>query len=217
MSTTTDTIHIDSFQVSLHGRKILCQGPFRSGAYPPLLEHMTDLRIPFQRRVLLTNGTHASTASSQYDAQIRIRDTSDWSLALTYILHAPKDVLVIAMDLPIPDAVWPKLPKTVTLVHMVTAPLRSVTPYDVLFFAPVVDTAGDHILKVLQPIHKRPLQLKDIFQELRVAGAGLAWTREEGGSLYWYDPVSEKEALGSEPLSNRQLSELFLTLSHQFS
>jgi hypothetical protein len=213
---TDATVRIDSFQDPLHGSKILCQGPFVQGAYPPLLEYMTDLRTPFRRRVLLTSSSCLSETRVM-DAVFRVRDTTDWSLALTYILHAPKDVLVVVQDIPIPDAVWAKLNGTITLVHLVTAPLRTVSPYDAIFFAPV--TEGDHVLRILQQVYKKTLQakdLKDIFQELRVAGAGLAWTRTNP-SLCWYDPVSETDALGSEPLSKKQLSELFLTLSHQFA
>jgi hypothetical protein len=54
-------------------------------------------------------------------------------------------------------------------------------------------------------------EYKEIIAELRVAGAGLAYT---GGSMYWYDIVATQ---GSDTLSRKQLSELFAWLSSQFS
>jgi hypothetical protein len=58
--------------------------------------------------------------------------------------------------------------------------------------------------------------LKEILQELRVAKAGLAWTKVEEtveGALYWYDP----EVVTGESLTKKQLSELFQFLSVQFN
>jgi len=155
-----------------------------------------------------------------------MKEGLDWSLALTYILHAPKDVLVVAEDIPIPDAVWSKLTPHITFLHIVTAPLRVVVPYDTIFFAPIDDitnTYTDTVLKALQSSFKKTFQQKefrDILQELRVAKAGLAWTAvEEGssggirGALYWYDPEVAEE----DPLSRKELSDLFQMLSHQFT
>ena len=60
-------------------------------------------------------------------------------------------------------------------------------------------------------------EYKEVIQELRIAKAGIAWTRFEedtqGGSIYWYDPV---ETNPGDSLSNRQMSELFGWLSEQF-
>ena len=94
-----NTIHLEAFQANLHGLKILCQGPFTKGAFPPVLEAIENIKIPFQRKVLLIGGDaspFAKTFSLKYDATFHIGNTIDWSLALTYILHAPKDVLVVA-------------------------------------------------------------------------------------------------------------------------
>ena len=51
---------------------------------------------------------------------------------------------------------------------------------------------------------------KEILNELRVAGAGIMWTRmneeRSNGNIYWYDAV---EVSQSGKLSNSQMSELF--------
>jgi hypothetical protein len=155
-----------------------------------------------------------------------MKEGLDWSLALTYILHAPKDVLVVAEDIPIPDAVWSKLTPHITFLHIVTAPLRVVVPYDTIFFAPIDDitnTYTDTVLKALQSSFKKTFQQKefrDILQELRVAKAGLAWTSVgevpgigARGALYWYDPEGSEE----EVFTRKELSDLFQMLSHQFT
>jgi hypothetical protein len=106
-------------------------------------------------------------------------------------------------------------------VHIVTAPLRAVQAYDTIFFAPVDDLGNsyvDLILKTLVSVYKKTYtqkDLKEILQELRVAKAGLSWTKvgETEGSLYWYDP----EIVTGESLTKKQLSELFQFLSVQFT
>ena len=216
-----NTIHLEAFQANLHGLKILCQGPFGKGAFPPVLEAIENIKIPFQRKVLLIGGDaspFARTFSLKYDATFHIGNTTDWSLALTYILHAPKDVLVIAEDIPIPDAVWSRLPKTITFLSVVKTPLKNVMPYDAVFFAAIEDFgtfyASDTAYKAVLALTRKPYgpkEYRDILQELRVANAGLAWLKGSE-SLFWYDPVSEN----SEQLSRKQLAELFSWLSSQF-
>jgi len=224
----SDTVHISAFQTQIHGTTILCQGPFPKSKQPPILESVQDLHHPFKRKVLLTNSplNFSKHLSVSYDAVFQIREPVDWSLALTYILHCPKDVLVVAEDLPIPEALWPKLHKSITFVHIVSTPLKNLKPYQTVFFAPIEDVAtgfGDTVFKALQQTYRRsytPQNFKEIVQELRVAGASLAWTRiGEGsnvdgqGSLYWYDPVLDQ---GSDTLSKGQLADLFSWLSCQF-
>jgi hypothetical protein len=221
-----ETVHLDAFQTNLHGIKILCQGPFVREKLPPLSDTIHALRSPFKRKVLLTNTPFSfnKLLSFQYDVTFQIREGVDWSLALTYILHAPKDVLVVAEDIQIPDAVWPKLTKSITFVHIVTTPLRAVQPYDAIFFAPIDDihsNYSDILYKALTTVYNKTMSqkdLKDILQELRVAKAGLAWTKvgeeKPQGALYWYDPDA---TVGEEPLSKKQLYDIFQWLSTQFT
>jgi hypothetical protein len=56
---------------------------------------------------------------------------------------------------------------------------------------------------------------KEILQELRVANAGLVWTRVDEavtGALYWYDPVPKQSAA----LSKKQMGELFGWLAAEY-
>lgn len=221
LSGMTETIHLDAFQAKLHGLKILCQGPFPKGKLPPILEAIENIKAPFQKRVLLTNVDvpfFANTFALKYDATFQINNIIDWSLALTYILHAPKDILVVAEDLAIPEGVWSKLSKSITFVSIVKTPLKNVTPYDTVFFAPIEDFgtvyASDTVYKAVLALTRKPYgqkEYREILQELRVANAGLAWLRGSE-SLFWYEPVSEN----SEKLSRKQLAELFTWLSNQY-
>jgi hypothetical protein len=223
----SDTVHINAFQTSLHGTAILCQGPFPKSKLPPILESTEDLKAPFKRKVLLTNSPFAfRTLSLSYDATFQIREGMDWSLALTYILHAPKDVLVVVEDLPIPDAFWPKLHKSITVVHIVSAPLKNLKPYSTVLFAPIEElTTGyaDTVFKALIALYKKTYSqqtFKELIQELKVAGASVAWTKigeattlDSSGSLYWYEPT---ETQGTDTLTKPQLADLFGWLSSQF-
>jgi len=53
---------------------------------------------------------------------------------------------------------------------------------------------------------------KEILQELRVAGAGIAWTKVEeemgNGSIYWYDPVQQ-----GERMEKGQMADLMMYLA----
>ena len=101
--------------------------------------------------------------------------------------------------------------------------MANLRPYDAIFCAPVEELASsysEYIFKVLQSVYKTSYNLKEhkeVIQELRIAKAGIAWTRFEedtqGGNMYWYDPV---ETNPGDSLSNRQMSELFGWLSEQF-
>ena len=203
----SDTVHINAFQTPLHGTAILCQGPFPKSKQPPILEYVQDLKAPFKRKVLLTNSpfTFRTTLSLTYDATFQIREGIDWSLALTYILHAPKDI---------------------TVVHVVSTPLKNLKPYSTVLFGPIEDlTTGyaDTVYKALTAIYKKSYTqqtFKELIQELKVAGASLAWTSiqelktlDSAGALYWYESVSDASA---DALTKPQLADLFVWLSSQF-
>ena len=92
------------------------------------------------------------------------------------------------------------------------APLRETVPM-AFFFADDVDSH-----RVLQMVYKPSYTVgenKEIVQELRVAGAGLVWTRigeGGGGAIYWYDPVAVQPSL----LSRGQMSQLFEWFAAQY-
>jgi len=209
-----ETVQVNAFQTNLHGGRILCQGPFPSNQHPPLEEAVTSLRVPFKRRVLLTNGT---CVTGPFHAVFQIQEGSDWTLALTYMTHAPKPCLVMVDEVPIPSALWARVPPSVTLVHRVSTPLASTTPYSTLFFAPIQDSTSvyaEQVLRTLQQRYKSTYsakEFKEVVNELRVAGLGLVCS---GGQLEWYEPVPD--SLDSGTWSKRQLAELFERLARQF-
>jgi hypothetical protein len=219
------TIHVDAFDTQLHGAKILCQGPFSPNALPPLIDIVQNHRDPFKKRVLLTKAAFSlcKTLSLNYDAIFQMSDMNDWTLALTYITHCPKPALIIVDDVNIPDAIWSRLTKSITLIHITSTPIRSPTPYDAVFFAPIQDIGSSYsefVFRQIQALFRSSYtqkEYRDILTELRVAGAGLAWSRWDetntSGSIYWYDTISQQ---GSDILSKKQLSDIFLWLNAQF-
>jgi hypothetical protein len=228
MAAAADTIQLEAFNVNLHGTKILCQGPWSDGKYPPILDSVKKLRDPFKRQVLVsrTPFSFSKALPLQYDATFQVKETADWSLILTYLAYAPKPALAIIEDVEVPDAVWGKLASTITCVHITATPIRNVRAYDAVFFAPIGEAGttastgwnaggyAEFVFHQLQMLYKgaalTSAHYKEIVQELRVASAGLAYT---SGTIYWYDTVASQ---GSEPLSNRQLSELFTWLAGHF-
>jgi hypothetical protein len=206
-------VHLEAFQANLHGSRILLQGPYSPGKYPPVLEAIQNIREPFKRRILLTSHTDliANTIKLSYEAVFRIQTTTDWSLVLNYIQHLISQpigtpLLVVIEDLEIPDGFFAKLPATVTsnkitMVNFTSKPIKIhpdlASLYDTIFF-PVQQDIGaqgaHHIFTALQVIY-RPgwsfQEFREILTEVRAAGAGLCWTRVGGknGNIFWYDPV----------------------------
>jgi hypothetical protein len=221
----THTVQIDAFNKNLHGCRILCQGPFSNGKYAPIMESIQKLREPFKKKILLTRAAFSLSKfiPLQYDATFQVKDSQDWTLILTYITYAPKPLLVVAEDVPIPDALWQKINRTTTFVNITSSNVLNIRPYDTIFFAPIEELTNsytDYVYKLLQSVYKHSYttkEHKEVLQELRVALAGICWTKYEedtaGGAIYWYDPVSENQG---DNLSNKQMSELFTWLADQF-
>lgn len=190
------------------------------------MESIQKLREPFKKKILLTRAAFSLNKylPLQYDATFQVRDSQDWTLILTYITYAPKPLLVVAEDVPIPDGLWQKLTKATTFVNITSSYQINIRVYDAVFFAPIEELNSsytDYVFKILQSIYKvsyTQKEHKEILQELRVANAGICWTKHEedrqGGNIYWYDPVEKNEG---DSLSNKQLSELFSWLSQQFN
>jgi hypothetical protein len=225
MSAASDTLQIEAFQTNLHGAKILCQGPFPPDRQPPILESITDRRQPFQKKVLLslTPFSFSKSLALSYDATFHVATAADWSLALTYIVHCPKPTLVVADDIPVPDAVWARIPRTVTFVHLLSTPARNPKLYDAVFFAAINDSNTPYsemtyrgVQALLGSVGTK--EYREIINELRVASAGIAWSKvdetTEAGALYWYDPVKQQ---GAETLSKKQLADLFSWLAAYFA
>ena len=221
----TSTIQIDGFSTNLHGCRILCQGPFSNGKYAPIMDSIQKFREQYKKQILLSHATFSlcQQLPLQYDATFQVKDAADWTLILTYITYAPKPLLVVSDDIPIPDGLWQKLNKSTTFVNITTSHIPNLRPYDTIFFASVEELTmsyAEYVLKVLQSVYKPSYtqkEHKEVLQELRVANAGICWTRHEesavGGNIYWYDTVSNQ----GDSLSNKQMSELFMWLSRQMT
>ena len=52
-----ETIQLEAFNTNLHGSKVLCQGPFKQGKYPPVMDAIQQLRTPFKKKILISNTT----------------------------------------------------------------------------------------------------------------------------------------------------------------
>jgi len=221
----THTVQIDSFSTNLHGTRILCQGPFQNGKYAPIMDSIQKLREPFKKKILLTKTAFSLSKyiPLQYDTVFQVKDSIDWTLILTYITYSPKPLLVIAEDIQIPDGLWQKLNRVTTFVNITSSYILNIRPYDAIFFAPIEELSNsytEYVFKILQSVYKAnysPKEHKEILQELRVAKAGICWTKYEedsqNGNIYWYDPVFSNRG---DSLSDKQMSELFIWLSDQF-
>ena len=213
-----ESIHIEAFNKNIHGCRILCQGPFLN-KYPPIMEYAQKLRDPFKKKILLTKSTFNKSLPLQYDAVFQVKDTIDWTLILTYITYSPKPLLAVMEEISVPDGFWQKINNMTTVVNINSSYTLNIKPYDTIFFSSMEDPSQsytEYVLKLLQNVYKASYsqkEHKEIVQELRVAGAGICWTRhQETGNIYWYDPVSNQ----GDSLSNKQMSELFIWLSNQF-
>lgn len=220
-------INLDAFNTPLSSSRILCIGPFNQSKFPPLHDAIKDIRSPPKKKIWIGRQiTNLPIFPATYDAQFAITDpATDWVLALTYLSHCTKPALLVIEDVPVPDAVWSRLRTGLTAIVFTTTP-TSITPYDAIFFAPVQDlnTQAQYVNTIVgclthifkQPSYQ-PKEYRDILQELRIASAGLVWTRvgETGtqGALYWYDATPIEN---SEQLSKKQLADLFIRLSQQF-
>ena len=212
---STDTLHIEAFHSQLHGARILCHGGFTADQMPPLYESIQPLRTPFKRRILVTGSplSLCTLLPLPYDAQFHVKDNHDWTMVLTYMTYVVKPLLLVVENLAIPDAIWQKLQRTTTVIHM--APVRTpvtLKSYDVIFFPPMETMTREEtewMYTALQTVYRPTYSAKEhkeVLHEIRVAKAGMCWSRmdeeAQGGALYWYDPVAQQgDAVSREQLS----------------
>ena len=218
-----ETIKLDAFNTNLHGCRILCQGPFPK-QYPPIMESIQKLREPFKKRILLTNTPFGISTylPMAYDTVFQMKDTTDWTLLLTYLTYAPKPLLVISEDIVIPDGLWPKVSRQTTFVNFTSSQVIPIRPYDAVFFASMEEVSNsyaDHMYKMLQILYRASYSGKEhreILQELRVARAGLVWSRideeSQGGSVFWYDPSPVQTA---DKLMPSQMADVLTLIAAQ--
>jgi hypothetical protein len=218
-----ETIKLEAFNANLHGCRVLCQGPFPKH-YPPIMESIQKLREPFKKKILLTNTPFGISKylPMAYDTVFHMKDAADWTLLLTYITYAPKPVLVVSEDIVIPDGLWPKITRQTTFVNFTNSLVFSGRPYDAIFFAPMEDVSGmytDYVFKLLQSLYRASYSMKEhkeIIQELRIASAGLMWSKvdeeSQGGCVCWYDPTPSQTG---DRLTSNQMAEVLIALAGQ--
>jgi hypothetical protein len=218
-----ETIKLDAFNTNLHGCRILCQGPFPK-QYPPIMESIQKLREPFKKRILLSNTPFGISKylPMAYDTIFQMKESVDWTLLLTYITYAPKPLLVVSEDIVIPDGLWPKMTRQTTFVNITSATVLHVRSYDAIFFTPMEDVSNsyaDYVFKLLQSLYRASYSTKEhreILQELRVAQAGLVWSKvdeeSQGGSVCWYDPVSIQ---ATDRLTPNEMAEVLTVIAGQ--
>jgi hypothetical protein len=222
-----ERISLESFDTKLHGHTILCNGTFRENnkiKMPPIIEYVSKLKEPFKKKILLSNTPLGLSKHIHinYDAVFSIHDASDWTMIATYITYVPKPLLIICEE-SVPDALWNKLTRGITFIHITNKPIINLRAYDCIFFSITDDISANYIEythRILQNVYKTVYTLrehKDIIQELKVAKSGLVWTRidEETptGNIFWFDPIENIQGDGFSP---NQLSELFQCLAHHF-
>jgi hypothetical protein len=211
------TINIEGLSTSLRGGK-------------HLIIHGTNMKMPdfadflsggepIQRYLLLTgrNGDMSAQFWFPWNGVLTLVDARDWNFALTYIANAPKPLFCLVDDsLTVPEAFLRRVPASVTLVHLIQpspelATSMALPHYDSVFISPIDDIGSkfyESALTCLQRVFKRhgEYDMKEVLRELRVAGAGLVWTRiqesDPGGAVYWYEPgpVSPKLLLSAKAL-----------------
>ncbi len=201
----TDVVKLENFDTPLVGHHTLFLYDPRSVAPLPGLVDTVLHGEAYSRRILLT--TPACTLSSlfraEWDAVYQPADQKEWSLILTYCLYAPKRLCVVVDDgLAVPDAFFQRLPAGTTVIAIKSldgAAELQLGRCDAVCFPAISDTTGMEaaaILKIVGGLAGNPSSTESRrawLRELRVARAGLIWTRigepASTGAVYWYDPA----------------------------
>ena len=204
------TINIEGLSTPLRGAKhLVLRAP--NMRMPDFADFLSGGE-PIQRYLLLTgrNGDMSANFWFPWNAVLTLVDGRDWNYALTYLANAPKPLFCLVDDsLTVPEAFLRRIPASVTFVQLAqpTAELATsmaLPHYDSVFLAPIDDIGSkfyESALTVLQRVftkHK-DYDMKEVLRELRVAGAGIMWTRiqesDPGGAVYWYEPGSASPKL----------------------
>jgi hypothetical protein len=184
-------LHIEAFNDNLRGKRILQYIRGRNDAGTPVFE------TAFARKVLVSTGSKPSheLLRTRWDVHYSISDPKEWILIVTYIANAPKPLCVLCEDgAELPDIVMKKVATiqgvTIVCQRLMTNGIGGLNNYDVLFFPPVDDIGGNEsaiMLQALNALAPSSEDRREWLKELRIAGAGLVWSRQSG--ISWYDPA----------------------------
>jgi hypothetical protein len=134
----------------------------------------------------------------------------DWSFILTYISNSPKPSCIFIEDgIDPPEAFIKRLPQHVTLIVQKSLGLRPSQQFDTIFFPPITEPSSQEANYVLGTLdillQNKNDERRSWLKELRVAGAGLVWTRvaesQSHGAVYWYDPHDSEVRINKLPPS----------------
>jgi hypothetical protein len=202
----SDILHIEAFSDNLRGKRILQYiRPGRSGSGTPVVDRAeADSADAFARKVLISAAVRPSheLLRTHWDVHYSIADSKEWILIVTYIVNAPKPLCVVCEDgAELPDIVMKKVASvagvTIICQRLMTNGIRGLNAYDVIFFPPIDDITGNEsgaILQALNTLSPGAEDRREWLKELRVAGAGLVWSRQTG--ICWYDPVETIRTIG---------------------
>ena len=210
-NTMTDVVKLENFDTPLTGAHTVFYiegGPFAHPTLPGTLDSILHGE-PYSRRVLVTfpSSRCSSLFRCNWDAVFQPADQKEWSLILTYCSYAPRPLFIHIDDtVNPPDAFFQRLPQGTTITEVrrletvpeaptaPTGPIRA----DVIFYPPVQDLTTADATAIIRSLNvqvgSRDAEGKKAYlRELRVARAGLAWTRIQEptsyGATYWYDPA----------------------------
>jgi hypothetical protein len=200
-----DILHIEAFSDNLRGKRILQYIRAGKDRGTPIIDRAeADSADAFARKVLITAGSRPSheLLRTQWNVHYSVSDPKEWILIVTYIVNAPKPLCVVCEDgAELPDIVMKKLASvqgvTIICQRMMTNGLRGLANYDALFFPAIDDIGGNESAMILQALNMLCPGAEDRrewLKELRVAGAGLVWSRQSG--ISWYDPVETIRTVG---------------------
>ncbi len=213
----TDVVKLENFDTPLVGSHTVFY--IEGGALAcPSLPGTLDALIhgePYNRHVLITAPTSrcSSLFRCNWDAVFQPADQKEWTLILTYCSYAPRPLFVHIDDaVHPPEAFFQRLPQgtTVTEVRRLETVSESPIRADTIFYPPVQDLTSADATAIIRSLNvqvgSRDVEGKRAYlRELRVARAGLVWTRVREptahGTTYWYDPVDGPAHVGKATYS----------------
>ena len=201
----TEVVKLENFDISpTHQHTLFFYDPRAASPLPGLFDTALHGEA-YNRRILLTTPTCtlSSLFRAEWDAVYQPADQKEWSLILTYCLYAPRLLCIVVDDgLAVPDAFFQRIPAGTTVISIKSLDAAADTPlgrYDTVCFPAISDTTGMEAAAVLKTVCTLTrtggsTEAKRAWlRELRVARAGLIWTRvgeaTGAGAVYWYDPT----------------------------
>lgn len=217
-----NVVQLEAFESSLRGRCVRWfLAPGSPCLYPPGFQEQcfTD-SPPFQRRILITSheSQEAWKLTDKWDAILCPTTPTDWSVAMTVVLHQAMPCLtLVTPECRVPGVFLTKSLQgskgglTIVCLQTLALPLPPAPiTFDATFYPPakaVEDTLMEAMQQSLQQLvslgRLGSFTVKDALKDLRGAGATLAVSsiEERESTLYWYY-ATEQKVKGKDLLSS---------------